>query len=104
MLLHEFITSDPPDGSYDWEKCIACQACFLWSEGREGSTDLHEHGIGETNPRDVIECRMGWSDFAVEEAPGWRMLSSLPSCPNPHMRFPTSREMLRRIQNNGAEL
>ena len=40
---------------------------------------------------------MGWADFASEEAPGWRMLSSLPSCPNPHMRFPMSRELFRRV-------
>ena len=40
--------------------------------------------------------------FEDEAAPGWRMLSSLPSCPNPHMRFPMS-SSLREIVSRGGE-
>ena len=40
--------------------------------------------------------------FEHEAAPGWRMLSSLPSCPNPHMRFPMS-SSLREIVSRGGE-
>ena len=93
VLLHEYIVSTQPDGSYEWESRILDRAGDLWSEGREGSDLLcSERRVG----------RMSWVDFAHDEAPGWRMLSSLPSCPNPHMRFFMSRAMLERVQNHGA--
>ena len=102
VLLHEYILHDPPDGSFDWERGVCARVGRLWSDGRAGTCDKVMDGDDPYSPR--FENRMGWRDFACEEAPGWRMLSSLPSCPNPHMRFPTSRGMLWRIQNNGAEV
>ena len=39
--------------------------------------------------------------FEDEAAPGWRMLSSLPSCPNPHMRFPMSSKLARDCEPRG---
>ena len=97
VLLYEYIASNycQPDGSYEWESRVLYRAGDLWSEGREGSNWFNDerHAGG-----------MNWADFAHDEAPGWRMLSSLPSCPNPHMRFRMSRAMLERVQNHGAEL
>ena len=40
--------------------------------------------------------------FEDEAAPGWRMLSSLPSCPNPHMRFPMSSSLREIVSRGGA--
>ena len=45
--------------------------------------------------------RYGWHDFADDPAPGWRMLTSLPSCPNACMRFPMSHALRERIRRGG---
>ena len=102
VLLHEYILSDQPDGSYEWEMRISSRVALLWSEGREGTCEIHADGVDETASEDVRVGRMHWSDFANVEAPGWRMLSSLPSCPNSHMRFPMSQELLARVQERAA--
>ena len=81
MLLHEYILSDQPDGSYEWEMRISSRVALLWSEGREGTCEIHADGVDETASEDVRVGRMHWSDFANVEAPGWRMLSSLPVMP-----------------------
>ena len=90
VLLHEYIVLAPqqPDGSHYWEERIVLRAADLYAEGRESWRGR--------------PFRMDWRDFENDEAPGWRMLTSLPSCPNPHMRFPMSRAMLQRVQNHGA--
>ena len=93
VLLHEYISYYAPDGTFAWEVDTCSFAILLWSDGREGSSELHPNGVGKTSDDDIVYDRMGWSDFANEPAPGWRMLTSLPSCPNPHMRFPMSRDL-----------
>ena len=103
VLLHEFILSAAPDGSYEWEMGICGRAACLWSEGREGEDNVHADGAWVTVPEKCREGRMLWTDFAMDEAPGWRMLSSLPSCPNSHMRFPMSRELLARVRERATE-
>ena len=77
------------------------RAVCLWTDGRPGSSEVHPNGVGSTDAEDVIPDRMDWTEFADDAAPGWRMLSSLPSCPNPHMRFPMSRDLLDAVR--GAE-
>ena len=91
--MYEYIsTMDSPDGSFDWERGVCARAVELWSEGREGSATLTEDRRDSSSQR--WENRMGWNEFGRDEAPGWRLLSSLPSCPNHHMRFPMSRHLL----------
>ena len=58
VLLHEYILSNPPDGSYEWEMGICCRAISLWSDGREGTADIHPDGVDETDSERVIEDRM----------------------------------------------
>jgi len=99
VLLHMMLPLDEeyaePDGSYAWEMHACILAVALWSEGRSGTYCYR--GATPYWMQPTYAGVMGWADFASEEAPGWRMLSSLPSCPNPHMRFPMSRELLRRV-------
>ena len=107
VLLHEFISHWQPDGSFEWESLVTHHAADLWSAGRPGSTTLHRHGCNgqpkiDEQAKDVAEGRMCWDEFQDLAAPGWRMLSSLPSCPNPHMRFPMSRDLLDAVRR-GAE-
>ena len=101
VLLHEYILHSPPDGSFDWERGVCARVGRLWSDGRAGTCDTLMDGRGTYSP--CFQNRMGWRDFACEEAPGWRMLSSLPSCPNSHMRFPMSRELLARVRECATE-
>jgi len=91
VLLHECILHFPPDGSYQWERELLVRVCCLWSDGREGSV------IDKP-----FKGRMHWLEFEGDLAPGWRMLSSLTSCPNPHMRFPMSRDLLRRVADRDS--
>jgi len=91
VLLHEYILHFPPDGSFQWERELLRQVCCLWSDGREGSV------IDKP-----FKGRMHWLEFEGDLAPGWRMLSSLTSCPNPHMRFPMSRDLLRRVADRDS--
>ena len=92
VLLYEYLLCLPPDGSYNWESGVTSRAVRLWSDGREGGCDI---GGGY--------YRMAWQDFVDDEAPGWRMLSSLPSCPNHHMRFPMSRALLDRVREHARD-
>ena len=96
VLMTEYLDFAPPDGSFEWERCVCHHAMSLWSDGRAGSSHIERQPDAETCM--VAHNRMGWSDFCHDEAPGWRMLSSLPSCPNPHMRFPMSRDLYRRVR------
>ena len=100
VLLHEYLLYDVPDGSYDWERKVCSQAASLWSDGRAGTHSVR--GFRDPPTLVLVSHRMGWPEFADEPAPGWRMLSSLPSCPNRHMRFPMSRELLERVRVCGA--
>ena len=85
VLLHEYILDQPPDGSYEWEHDVCWRAMLLWDGGREGSN--------------MAGCCC-WQDLADDEACGWRMLTSLPSCPNNHMRFPISENLMHDIVLN----
>ena len=72
VLLDRMMLSDyPPDGSLHWECDICHYAQDLWGE-------------------DYVVPKSGspWRFFRFVRAPGWRMLTSLSTCPNHHMRFP----------------
>ena len=87
VLLHEHLTtSEPADGSFDWEKAVCNHVMALWSDGRTGTGTITGSDHHQDQSRVLADARMCWADFADDEAPGWRMLSSLPSCPNTHMR------------------
>ena len=95
VLLHEYMLHSPPDGSFQWEHELLRQVCCLWSEGR---APCSRRRAGDK----ALAGRMHWLDFADDEAPGWRMLGSLPSCPNAHMSFPLSRDLLQRIADRDS--
>ena len=65
-----------PDGSYTWELNLLNRVVRLWS------TRADEQGEVVDSERDCV------TEFGDDPAPGWRLLSSLPSCPNHHWRFP----------------
>ncbi|EOD40900.1 hypothetical protein EMIHUDRAFT_454126 [Emiliania huxleyi CCMP1516] len=104
VLLYMHMLDNPPDGSFLWEARVCEQVHALWAEAEamreEGMRMAFVDGAlpgGEDIPgaafvvgRAVTAPRrlMTHQCFEDEAAPGWRMLSSLPSCPNPHMRFP----------------
>ena len=85
VLLYEYMLEFPPDGIFEWEWAVCRVVMILW-DPMTGS------GQGLTDGWFV------WEGCKDEEAPGWRMLTSLPSCPNHHMRFPTSPRMLEHIR------
>jgi len=78
VLLHEFVqdAENQPDGSYIWELLLLVRVCQLWS------TRVDEHGSVVSESREEL-----W-EFGKDPAPGWRMLSSLPSCSNHHWHMP----------------
>ena len=100
-LLHEYLLSDQPDGSFLWERCVCAHVMSLWSDGREGTARISAE-FTDPDSEVLATSRMDWSDFADDAAPGWRMLSSLPSCPNHHMRFPMSRALLAGVRERAA--
>ena len=83
VLLHEYLLSNPADGSFGWELAVGLHAANLWSDGRTGTCE---------------DGKMSWADFGLLPAPGWRMLTALPSCPNHHLRFPMQSAMLDRVR------
>ena len=104
VLLYEYLLSYVPDGSYEWERGVCEHAMSLWSDGRAGTASILAEFTDQNSPM-LAGGRMCWPDFADELAPGWRMLASLPSCPNHHMRFPMSRHLLARVrQREGPRL
>ena len=100
-LLHEYLLVDPPDGSFLWEGCVCARVMSLWSDGRTGTASITTEFTDPDSHVAAVD-RMGWSEFADDAAPGWRMLSSLPSCPNHHMRFPMSRALLAGVRERAA--
>ena len=123
VLLYEHILDleDQPDGSFEWERAVADQALSLWSdlktipeehlptgplpidpETGEVSLSVWSTLFEEQKAKQRELARKVWPELADNIAPGWRMLTSLPSCPNAHLRFPMSPAMLRRVRANAC--
>ena len=87
VLLDRMMLGDPPDGSLWWESHMCDLAMDLWGEDFE----VPLHSAAEVEPFDEVPSRCGrrcWRLFWSIRAPGWRMLTSLSTCPNHYMRFP----------------
>ena len=106
VLLHEFLLAEPPDGSYRWEEDVLAHSWHLWADyltdGKSYSDELdlqsESDDEGEMPEIDLGHCKvvsskgglLAWpSGFKYLPAPGWRLLSSMTSCPNPYLRYPT---------------
>ena len=109
------------DGSFEWERAVADQALSLWSdiktvpeehlptgplpidpETGEVSLSVWSTLFDGQKAKQRELARKVWPELADNIAPGWRMLTSLPSCPNAHLRFPMSPAMLRRVRANAC--
>ena len=101
-LLHEFLLAEPPDGSYRWEEKVLLHSWTLWSSYLDDGVSLNGFYIrsesDDEGEIDLGHCKvassqgglLAWpSGYKYLPAPGWRLLSSMASCPNPWMRYPT---------------
>ena len=88
VLLHEFLLSEPPDGSYDWEEDVLVHTYKLWSaDGFEESDGYIDFGYAKAVTSHDHPW-LTWDNFKYLPAAGWRYVSSFRSCPNPHLRYP----------------
>ena len=86
-----------------WEEKVLERSMNLWApmqgQALEESDDRSESDDeGKIEVTDLGHCKvesskggvLPWpSGFKYLPAPGWRLLSSMTSCPNPYLRYPT---------------